>query len=143
MGIRVNGKWQDDDRFPVDPNGAFLRPPSTFRGRISRDRSTPFPAERDRYHLFVAWGCPWAHRSILYRRLKGLEDVVTASFSTGMGPEGWTFADSADGKRSDEIAPIGGVLHLHRVYSVADSTFTGRVTVPVLWDKIAGTIVNN
>ena len=143
MGVLVDGKWQQRDELPTDARGNFVRPESTFRDRVTADGSSGFPAEAGRYHLFVAYGCPWAHRSILYRKLKGLEGVIGMSEATDMGPEGWWFPTGIDGAKSELIQPVDGVLPLHRVYTTANPTFTGRVTVPVLWDKRTGTIVNN
>jgi glutathionyl-hydroquinone reductase len=142
MGVLVDGKWQDSDALPTDAGGGFARPPSSFRDRVAADGSTAFPAAAGRYHLFVAHGCPWAHRTILYRKLKGLEDVITMS-DADMLREGWTFTRGVDGARSELLQPTDGHLALHRVYTAAMADFTGRVTVPVLWDKQTGTIVNN
>ena len=143
MGILVDGRWQTTDELPKDDAGAFVRPSSAFRARVTADGAGPYPAARGRYHLFAALGCPWAHRDALYRRLKGLEDVVSVSLSPEMGDDGWWFSEGVEGAKSDELAPVSGRLALHRVYTAANPTFTGRVTVPVLWDKQTGTIVNN
>lgn len=142
MGVLVDGKWQDADALPTDASGAFVRAPSSFRGRITADGSSGFPAERGRYHLFVSYACPWAHRTILYRKLKGLEDVISMS-DGDMGREGWWFSSGVEGAKSELLQPEGGRLALHRVYTAAMPDFTGRVTVPVLWDKRTGTVVNN
>jgi glutathionyl-hydroquinone reductase len=143
MGILVHGHWQERDEPPTDGGGAFVRPSSSFRARVTADGSGPFPAARGRYHLFAALGCPWAHRTLIYRKMKGLEDVVSVSLSDEMGPEGWFFSEGVDGAKRDALRPEGGRLPLHRVYTAVDPGFTGRVTVPVLWDKETGTIVNN
>ena len=142
MGVLVEGKWQDADRLPTDTGGRFVRPESSFRKKVTADGASEFPAAAGRYHLFVSHGCPWAHRTILYRKLKGLEDVIGMSDSD-MGREGWSFTTGIDGARSELIQPVDGSLPLHRVYTAAMPDFTGRVTVPVLWDKQTGTIVNN
>ncbi|MEE4300956.1 MAG: glutathione S-transferase C-terminal domain-containing protein, partial [Pseudomonadales bacterium] len=124
-----------EDAARTDRGGAFEREVSTFRDRIGADDGR-FPAEAGRYHLFVNAGCPWAWRTILYRALKGLDGVIGISFTEpGAGPEGWTFGA--------EPEPILGARHMHDVYRAADPEFTGRCTVPVLWDLHAGTIVNN
>jgi putative glutathione S-transferase len=142
MGILVDGKWQLDDRLPTNEDGSFVRPPSSFRASVTADGSSGYPAEKGRYHLFVAYGCPWAHRTILYRTLKGLEDVIGMSTSD-MGREGWTFSSGIDGAKSELLQPENGALPLHRVYAAAKPDFTGRVTVPALWDKQTGTVVSN
>ncbi len=133
MGQLVNGKWQDTDLPRTNNNGEYVRAQSGFRHAIG---DPEYPAETSRYHLFVNAGCPWAYRTILYRRIKQLEDIVSISFTEpAAGSEGWTF-----GRQSE---PMLGAYHLHEVYSQADSKYTGRCTVPVLWDKQSGTIVNN
>jgi putative glutathione S-transferase len=141
MGMLVEGKWQAEETPLTDAKGTFNRHVSKFREHIAKDGR--FPPERGRYHLFVAYGCPWAHRTILYRRLKGLEDVIDASFSIGMRREGWAFDRGAEGAKSEAIQPIDGLLPLHRVYTAGDPAYTGRITVPVLWDTRTGSIVNN
>jgi len=134
MGMLIDGAWTTEDRRATDAAGGFVRPSSTFRATIGAPGG-PHPAETGRYHLFVNAGCPWAYRTILYRRLKGLEDIVGISFTQpAAGPEGWTFGSPE---------PLLGARHVHEIYTAADSTFTGRATVPVLWDKRAHTIVNN
>jgi putative glutathione S-transferase len=136
MGQLVEGKWTDDERRVQTGDGSFQRPRAAFRERITADGSSGFPAERGRYHLFVNRGCPWAYRTVLYRRLEGLEEAISLSATEpAMGPEGWTFGDAGDA--------LLGVRHLHQVYTHADPTYTGRVTVPVLFDKKTGKIVNN
>jgi putative glutathione S-transferase len=134
MGMLIDGVWRDEDRRLNAASGEFVRPGSTFRDRIGTGGR--FPAESGRYHLFVNAGCPWAYRTILYRSLKGLSGVIGISFTQpAAGPEGWTFGDVPE--------PITGARHLHQVYRAAESTFTGRCTVPVLWDLERATIVNN
>ena len=140
MGQLIDGIWSPDDRRTHTTDGAFARPESPWRRQITADGDSGFRAESDRYHLYVNVGCPWAYRTVLFRRLKELEDVVSLSCTNpAMGPEGWTFLDDA-GRSLDDFT---GLSHVHEVYAAADSKFTGRVTVPVLWDKETGTIVNN
>lgn len=146
MGMLIDGHWQDDDKLPTDEKGAFVRPESPFRSWVTPDgKAGPtgeagFEAEPGRYHLFVAYGCPWAHRAIIVRRLKGLEDVVTMSASTPMRDQGWSFTDGVEG----QLEPGGdGVLWLHEVYTAAKPDITCRVTVPTVWDRKRKTIVNN
>jgi glutathionyl-hydroquinone reductase len=143
VGILVEGRWQRDDELPLDASGAFVRPSSGFRSFVGADASSDFPAEAGRYVLLVAYGCPWAHRTILYRALKGLEGVIAMIAAVDMGSEGWFFSEGLTGERAEELAPVGGALPLHRVYAAANPRYTGRVTVPVLWDTRTGSIVNN
>ena len=140
MGQLIDGVWTDEDRRIRATDGSYQRPESPWRDFVSADGSSGFEAEPGRYHLYVNVGCPWAYRTLLYRKLKGLEDVIGLSCTrAGAGPQGWTFA-GADGNSSDDLF---GFEHLHQVYSKADPGFTGRVTVPVLYDKQRQTIVNN
>ena len=139
MGMLVGGKWLEDDaRQRNDAKGAFVRPDSSFRHGITRDGSSGFPAEAGRYHLFVAPSCPWAHRTLIVRRLKGLEDVLSVSSADGPRTQGWSYSSGID-----ELQPRGGRLWLHEVYSAASPDYTGRVTVPALWDRKRRTLVNN
>lgn len=135
MGMLVEGIWIQEDQRRTDGNGAFLRPESPFRAHIGA-RDGRFPASSGRYHLFVNAGCPWAYRTILYRSLKNLTGHIGMSFTMpAAGSEGWTFGG--------EPEPLLGARHVHDLYSLADPSFTGRCTVPVLWDRVEGTIVNN
>jgi len=138
MGMLVNGTWFDDDPLPADRGGAFLRPDSSFRDAVSRDGSTRFPAEPGRYQLVTAPSCPWAHRTVLMRALKHLDDVIPLLESDLPKGEGWAFS-----RGFDDLAPKDGVFHLHQVYTAAQNGYTGRATVPVLWDRETKTIVNN
>ncbi|KAI5922088.1 glutathione S-transferase [Camillea tinctor] len=122
-------------------NGQFTRPDSTFRNFISRDPNSAFPAEKGRYALYLAPGCPWAHRTLIVRAMKRLEDIVDLYvLNPFMGPDGWFF-DGAYGTLPKD--PLYGFTHLRQLYLKADPEFNGRVTVPVLWDKKTGTLVNN
>lgn len=137
MGMLIDGKWTNEDRPRTGQGGEFVRPRSPYRSAIGEPE---FPAEAGRYHLFVNAGCPWAYRTILYRALKQLGGVISLSFTRpAAGPEGWTFLADADA----EPEPLLGASHMHDVYTAADAGFTGRCTVPVLWDLERGTIVNN
>ena len=139
MGMLVEGKWVGDDaRQRNDAKGAFVRPDSSFRHRITRNGSSGFPAEPGRYHLFVAPSCPWAHRTLIVRRFKHLEDVISVSSAEGPRTEGWSYSSGID-----SLQPRNGLLWLHEVYSAAFPGYTGRVTVPTLWDRKRRTIVNN
>ena len=138
MGLLVEGQWQDDWYDTSKSGGRFERAVSSFRHHVGKDGD--FPAEPGRYHLYIAWACPWAHRTAIYRKLKGLEDAISLSVvDPGIGSEGWEFSDG-DGTTPD---PVMGAHHLHQLYTRAQGDFTGRVTVPVLWDKAADTVVNN
>ena len=112
-----------------------------FRDKVTADGSSGFAAAKGRYHLYVSYACPWAHRAILYRALKGLEDVVPMSVAhpSWGGPDGWTFGDTP----MSTIDHAGGFYFLYQAYQAAKPNFTGKVTVPALWDKERKTIVNN
>ena len=138
MGMLVNGTWFDDDPLPADRGGAFLRPDSSFRDRVSGDGSGRFPAEPGRYQLVTAPSCPWAHRTVLMRTLKRLESVIPLLASDLPKGEGWAYS-----RGFDDLAPKDGVFHIHQVYTAAQADYTGRATVPVLWDRETKTIVNN
>jgi putative glutathione S-transferase len=146
MGLLVDGVWQDKWYDTAKTGGRFERQASQFRNWITPDGkpgpsgSGDFAAEPGRYHLYVSLACPWAHRTLIFRKLKKLEDVISVSIvSYHMGPEGWTF-DRATGSTGDSV---NGKTRLSEVYLVADARYTGRVTVPTLWDKRRRTIVNN
>ena len=138
MGQRVGGVWRREDRGFPTVAGAFQRAPTTFHGRIAPGGA--FPPEAGRYHLYISLACPWAHRTLILRRLKGLEGMIgLSSVHWLMGDDGWTFAPGP-GVAAD---PVLGAAFLHQLYARADAEFTGRVTVPVLWDKATNRIVNN
>lgn len=135
MGLLIDGRWHDQWYDTKNSGGAFVRPETQFRNWVRADGSTPFQPEAGRYHLFVSLACPWAHRTLILRKLKGLEDAIGVTVVDPlMREEGWTFS---------EPDPITGSTRLHEVYTKADPTYSGRVTVPVLWDKTTGTIVSN
>jgi glutathionyl-hydroquinone reductase len=139
MGMLINGKWSDERIMNAD--GRFIRPQSQFRATITADGSSGFKAEPGRYHLYVAYSCPWAHRTIIFRKLKGLENIVSmAAAVPGARGEGWTFDDSFPGSSADEA---NGFRFLHQAYTAARPDYTGTVTVPTLWDRTRRTIVNN
>jgi putative glutathione S-transferase len=121
-----------------DDTGAFVRQDSTFRDRITADGSSGLPAVAGRYHLYVSLACPWAHRAVIVRRLKGLEDAIGLTVVDPIrdDEEGWRFAD----ERPD---PLNGWTFLKEAYEATDPGFEGRVSVPVLWDTVTGRIVNN
>ncbi|MFI4947920.1 MAG: glutathione S-transferase family protein [Alphaproteobacteria bacterium] len=138
MGMLVNGTWFDDDPLPADGVGRFVRPDSIFRDVVTRDGSSGFKAEAGRYQLVTAPSCPWAHRTVLMRKLKRLEGAIPLLESDLPKGEGWAYS-----RGFDDLAPVAGVFHVHQVYSAARSDYSGRATVPVLWDRKTRTIVNN
>ena len=138
-GMLVNGQWTKEP-YQQDPEGRFKRNPTKFRNWVSADGSTGFKAESGRYHLYVSLACPWAHRTLIMRKLKGLEEAISLSIvDPFMDEEGWEFSD-APGCIPDTVH---GSRYLREVYLKADQNCTGRVTVPVLWDKQKNTIANN
>ena len=138
MGMLVNGVWHDEDPSTTGSNGSFVRLESEFRDRVTRDGSSGFKAEAGRYYLVTAPSCPWAHRTVLMRKLKGLEDTIPILQSDLAKGQGWAYS-----RGFDDLRPVDGVFHVHQVYSAARPDFTGRATVPVLWDRETRTIVNN
>ena len=146
MGLLVDGQWQDKWYDTKASEGRFEREDAGFRNWVTADgRAGPsgiggFKAEPNRYHLYVSLACPWAHRTTIYRKLKGLEDMISLSIvHPFMGDKGWTFAEGA-GVIAD---PIVKADYLYEVYIAAKPDYTGRVTVPILWDKETNTIVSN
>jgi putative glutathione S-transferase len=140
MGLLVNGQWQDA-WYPTEKTGGrFVRQESSFRNWVTADGSSGYRAEAGRYHLYVSLACPWAHRTLIFRKLKGLEDSISLSIlDPYMGPQGWAFSDYP-GCIADTV---NGCDYLHQLYTKARADYTGRVTVPVLFDKHSQTIVNN
>lgn len=139
MGLLVDGEWRDKWYDTDDSDGEFVRPDTQFHNWVKDDPGADFPAEPNRYHLYVSWACPWAHRTLIFRKLKGLEDIIGLSVVHWfMGEHGWTFEEDEDTR-----PPLHNEQYLHEVYTRAESEFSGRVTVPVLWDKKTETIVNN
>ena len=146
MGLLVDGQWQDKWYDTEASGGRFVREDAGFRNWVTADGSAGptgvggFKAEANRYHLYVSLACPWAHRTTIYRKLKGLEDMISLSVvHPFMGDKGWTFAEGA-GVIAD---PIVNASYLYEVYVAAKPDYTGRVTVPILWDKKTNTIVSN
>jgi glutathionyl-hydroquinone reductase len=141
MGMLVEGEWiADDQRFRNSDDGNFTRPNTSFRSRVTADGSSGFAAEPNRYHLYIALSCPWAHRTLLLRALKGLEDAIQISIVAPWTREnGWTF-ESYPGATGDQA---NGSKYLYELYLKARQSYTGRVTVPALWDTKTKTIVSN
>jgi glutathionyl-hydroquinone reductase len=140
MGLLIDGVWSDRWYDTKKTDGKFVRQESKFRNWITADGSSRFKAESGRYHLYVSYACPWAHRTLIFRAIKGLEEMISVSVVHWfMSEHGWTFAEG-EGVIPD---PINQVKFLHEVYTKVKPSFTGRVTVPILWDKQTNTIVNN
>ncbi|MFD3191268.1 glutathione S-transferase family protein [Sedimentitalea sp. HM32M-2] len=147
MGLLIDGVWHDQGYDTKSTGGKFERSASVFRNWVTPDgRPGPsgqggFAAESGRYHLYVSYACPWAHRTLIFRRLKGLEDHISLSVvHPDMLDKGWTFQTDAQGATGDTLH---GLDYLHQIYTRADPVYSGRVTVPVLWDKKQDTIVSN
>lgn len=146
MGLLVDGIWKNEWYDTSKSGGRFERSISQFRDWITRDgapaegRTRSFRAEPGRYHLYVSLACPWAHRTLIVRKLKKLEDIISVDVvHPFMGENGWTF-DKVDGANGDSL---NGSAFMHQIYTRADPDYSGRVTVPVLWDKKEATIVSN
>jgi putative glutathione S-transferase len=146
MGLLVDGKWHDRWYDTSKSGGRFIRTEAQFRNWVTADGSPGpggtggFKAESGRYHLYVSLACPWANRTLIFRALKGLEEHITVSVVHWyMAEKGWTF-DAGEGVIAD---PVNDARYMYEVYLAADPDYSGRVTVPVLWDKQTGTIVSN
>ena len=146
MGLLIEGKWHDQWYETKDSKGEFVREQAGFRHWITNDGSPGptgdggFKAEPDRYHLYVSLACPWAHRTLIFRKLKGLEDLISVSVvSPHMLEQGWSF-DRDSGSSGDHLYDAE---FLHQIYTRTKADYSGRVTVPVLWDKQQQTIVSN
>ena len=138
MGLLVDGVWHDEWYNTEDNEGKFIREDAQFRDWISKDGK--FQPEAGRYHLYVCLACPWASRCLMMRKLKGLEEIISLSVvNPVMLEHGWTFEDGP-GVIAD---PIIDADYMHEIYTHVDPTYSGRVTVPVLYDKKTDTIVNN
>ena len=134
----VDGEWGEHDM--TDDSGEFQRATTSFRSWVGEEDGA-FPAEKGRYHLYVSYACPWAHRTLITRRLRGLEDTISYDVvDPWRGEYGWQFSPDKDGCTADTA---NGVDYLRELYVEADDNYTGRVSVPVLWDKKSDTIVNN
>ena len=136
MSLLVKGKFKKDWFDKVSEGGEYVRKDSQFRNTIS-----PEDAEKGRYHLYVSYACPWAHRTLIFRKLKKLEDIISVSVvHPFMDNEGWDFKDNFPAATGDTLYHFS---RMHEIYTKAQSDYTGIVTVPVLWDKKEETIVNN
>ncbi|MGZ5840593.1 MAG: glutathione S-transferase family protein [Xanthobacteraceae bacterium] len=144
MGMLVDGQWRDEDPVnEIGKAGNFRRVDSIFRDRITADGSSGFPAEAGRYHLYVAYTCPWAHRTQIFLALKKLTGLISVAIAVpGLREQGWTFEDNP---AFPDCTPdrVNGFRYLHQAYSASNPHYTGKVTVPTLWDKKTKRIVNN
>jgi len=150
MGLLVDGKWQDKWYDTDSTGGKFERDAAQFRNFVTADGSagptgdSGFKAEPDRYHLYVSLACPWAHRTLIFRQLKGLQDMIDVSVVDYlMAEHGWTFQASEQQDKDLIKDKINDFELMHQVYTKANAEYSGRVTVPVLWDKKQQTIVSN
>ena len=135
----IKGKLVDNWLEKEIDEGEFKRMESTFRSWITADGSSEFPAEANRYHLYVSNACPWAHRTVILRKLKKLENIIGLSVvEADMLDSGWSFSE-----QGEYVDDLYGFKFMHEVYTLAEKEFTGQITVPVLWDKKLKTIVNN
>ena len=141
MNQLVDGEWRTDVPESTDDSGAFVRSETSYRNWILDAPNVQYPAEPGRYHLYVSYACPWASRTLMARRLLGLEDAISVSVVDPYRDEdGWQFTPSKDGATRDHAHDVD---YLRELYVEADPEATGRVTVPVLWDTETDTIVNN
>jgi putative glutathione S-transferase len=137
----VDGEWQADAYESTNEDGEFDRQETSFRDFIEDDPDARFQPEAGRYHLYVSYACPWAHRTLLVRALKGLEEAISVDVVDPFrADDGWQFSPDKEGCTPDTV---NGSDYLREVYTESDPEMTGRVTVPVLWDKQEETIVNN
>jgi glutathionyl-hydroquinone reductase len=146
MGLLIDGRWHDQWYDTDSTGGRFVRTEAQFRNWVTADGAPGpsgtggFAATAGRYHLYVGYACPWAHRTLILRRLKGLEEAISLSVVHWyMAEHGWTFADGP-GVIAD---PEFGARYLHEIYTAAVPDYSGRVTIPVLWDRARRTIVSN
>lgn len=140
MGLLIHGEWHDQWYDTKAHQGGFIRHESQFRHWITTDDSSDFPAEAGRYHLYVSLACPWAHRTLIMRTLKGLQNVITVDIVHPLMLEtGWNFAKEVQANGDSQL----NADYLHQIYTHENPDYSGRVTVPVLWDKKQQRIVNN
>ncbi|KTD18400.1 glutathione S-transferase family protein [Legionella jordanis] len=140
MGLLIDGRWHDQWYDTKKTEGKFKREPSQFHNEIQNQPNARFPPEKGRYHLYVSLACPWAHRTLIFRKLKKLEHHIDISIvHPHMLEHGWEFKTGM-GATGDNLY---GLNYLYEIYTKADKEYTGRVTVPVLWDKKEKTIVSN
>jgi len=141
MGMLINGQWETTTPLTTnDEQGRFIRPDTQFRSWITEDGCSGYKAEPERYHLYVSYACPWACRTLIMRSLKGLENIISVSIVEPLMLEnGWEFGSKEQGT----VDTVNHANYLYEIYLKADINYTGKVTVPLLWDKYTKTIVNN
>jgi putative glutathione S-transferase len=144
VGVLIEGAWREEE-LPQETSaaGEFKRVESAFRDRITADGSSGYKAEAGRYHLYVAWNCPWAHRVLIYLAVKKLQHAISVAYAIpGLRENGWTFEENA---KFPDCTPdrVNGFRFLYQAYQAANPRYTGKVTVPTLWDKKTRRIVNN
>ncbi|WP_311948567.1 glutathione S-transferase family protein [Halomonas piscis] len=140
MGLLINGEWHEQGYDTARHGGEFVRESAKLRDWIGSEAPDALPPEAGRYHLYVSLACPWAHRALIMRRLKGLAPLIDVSYTSPlMGSKGWNYHED-EGSSGDAV---NGVTYHHELYARHDPGYTGRVTVPMLWDKKRGAIVNN
>tara|TARA_R110000824_G_scaffold315042_1_gene502090 strand:- start:106846 stop:107811 length:966 start_codon:yes stop_codon:yes gene_type:complete len=141
MGLLVKGEWHTDWYDTESSGGEFVRTDAQYRNAIG---DPEYPAEAGRYHLFVSLACPWAHRTLIFRKLKKLEDIIGVTVvDAEMLEHGWVLSDKESLKHGYQVCPIPGIQYMYEVYTTQQKDYSGRVTVPVLWDKKTNTIVCN
>lgn len=141
MGLLINGTWHDQWYDTASTQGAFVRSEAQFRDTISPAANAQYPAQAGRYHLYVSLACPWAHRTLIMRALKGLEAMISVSVVHPLMLEnGWEFRDDFPDATGDVV---NSSRYAYELYQKHDANYSGRVTVPILWDKHTGRIVNN
>jgi glutathionyl-hydroquinone reductase len=144
MGVLIDGAWREEE-LPQETGsvGDFRRADSIFRDQITADGASGFKAEAGRYHLYVAHGCPWAHRTLIFRALKKLDHAISVAYAIpGLKEQGWTFG--SDPRFPDCIPDtVNGFQYLHQAYTASEPHYTGKITVPTLWDKKSKRVVNN
>ena len=138
MGVLVNGEWIQEESVPTSADGKFVPVSAGFRNKISKEPGSKYPPVAGRYHLYISLACPWAHRTLILRKLKNLESTIGVTIVDPlMNKNGWEFTNDTDAEFTY------GFKYLYQLYAKSDPTYTGRVSVPVLWDKETQTIVNN
>jgi len=144
LGVLIEGHWREEELAQeTSARGDFTRVDSAFRDRITADGSSGYKAEAGRYHLYVAWNCPWAHRVLIFLALKKLQKAFSVAYAIpGLREQGWTFERNAE---FPDCTPdeVNGFHFLHQAYAAASPRYTGKVTVPTLWDRKTRRIVNN
>lgn len=141
MGLLVKGEWHTDWYDTESSGGEFVRTDAQYRNSIG---DPEYPAEAGRYHLFVSLACPWAHRTLIFRKLKKLEDIIEVTVvEAEMLEHGWVLSDEESIQHDYQPCPIPDIQYMYEVYTTQQKDYTGRVTVPVLWDKKTSTIVCN